>query len=109
MSSLTEEQLERIKTENPGIELHVISSPDNGVEVVVRKPKEDEWRRFRAMQGDDEQRPGALRMLAIYSAVFPKGADFMAMLADHPGMAETVGAKLTKIAGVDGTATSRKL
>lgn len=109
MSSLTDEQLDRIKAENPGIELHLVSSPETGVEVVVRKPKEDEWRRFRAMQADDEQRPGALRLLAIHSAVFPKGGDFMALLAEHPGLAETVGAKLVKIAGVDGTATSRKL
>jgi hypothetical protein len=109
MSSLTEEQLERIKAENPGVELHLVSSPETGVDVVVRKPKEDEWRRFRAMQADDEQRSGALRLLAIHSSVFPKGAEFMAMLAEFPGMAETVGAKLIKIAGVDGTATSRKL
>jgi len=109
MSSLTEEQLERIKAENPGVELHVVSSPEASVEIVVRKPKEDQWRVFRAMQADDEQRPGALRWLASYCAVFPKGADFAALLAERPGLAETVGAKLVKIAGVDGTATSRKL
>jgi hypothetical protein len=107
--AITEEQLAKVTTENPGVELHLVNSPETGVDVVVRKPSEPEWRRFRSMQSDDEQRPGALRMLAIGAAIFPKGGDFMALLGEHPGLAETIGAKLVKIAGVDGTATSRKL
>lgn len=106
---ITEEQVSRLKAENPGLELHVVSSPDTGAEVVVRRPSEPEWRRFRSMVGDDDQRPGALRQLAISSAIYPKGDDFMALLADYPGLAETIGGKLVKIAGVDGAATSRKL
>jgi hypothetical protein len=105
---ITEALLAELKAKHPDKELHLLESPQEEVEIVVHKPSEPEWRRFRTIVTDEDQRAGALRQLLVMHVVYPKD-EILAILAKHPGLAETFGNKVVKIAGVDPAATSRKL
>ncbi len=109
MASITEEQIARHKAANVGVELHVIANADTGVEVLVKVPSEGEWKRFRSMQTDDAQRSIALRQLVLACILEPSPADFLAVLARLPGLAETFGAELVELAGVSRANTRRKV
>lgn len=106
---LTEELIAKLKEANPGAELSVIEEGEIGLEVVVKVPDEGAWRRFRAQQDDDAQSSIALRGLVFACVVHPVPADFVPIVARRPGIVETVGGKLVKIAGVSRAATIRKL
>jgi hypothetical protein len=106
---ITEEQIAKHRAAKAGIEMHVISNSDTGIEVLVRVPDEGAWKRFRAMGSDDAQRPMALRQLVLDCLLEPTPAEFLGILAHRPGLSETFGADLVEIAGVSRANTRRKV
>lgn len=106
---ITDEQIAKLKADNPGAELHLLTNDETEAEVVVKTPSEPEWRRFRSMSSDDSQRAMALRSLVLACVVRPPMEEFAEMLERKPGLAETFGSKLVDIAGVSMATTVRKL
>lgn len=106
---ITEEQIASLKAANPGAELTLVSNAEVGMDIVVRVPSEGEWTRFRTQQGDEALRPMALRTLILACIVQPPATEFMGILAQRPGLAETFGADVVAIAGVSRASTRRKL
>lgn len=106
---ITDDQVLKLKADNPGAELTVIENDDVGIEVVVKTPDDGTWKRFRSQNSDDAQRAGALRALVFSCVLFPPGLDFVAAVARKPGIVETIGSKLVEIAGVSMATTTRKL
>jgi hypothetical protein len=106
---ITEEQIEALKAEHPGDELHLLANEEHGAEVVVKVPNDGEWKRYRTTGTDPAQRPFALRSLLLACIVYPAPAEVSAMLARRPGLVETFGAELLEIAGVSQATTRRKL
>jgi hypothetical protein len=106
---MTDEQIAKLKQAHPDAELSLIKDDNSGAEVVVKTPSEPEWRRFRSMSSDENQRAMALRVLVIACVVQPPPDAFAEMLERKPGLAETFGSKLVEIAGVSLATTVTKL
>jgi hypothetical protein len=103
--------IEAAKAANPTADLRLIKiEGDEGTtEVIVKIPNDGEWKRFRTMQADDEQAPGAVRTLVLASVVVPEPQEFAALLARRPGIAESVARPLIKLAGVSAAASVEKV
>jgi len=106
---ITEEQITKLKEAHPGAELHHIHNEDTGVDVVVKAPSESEWKRFRSMQSDPEQRAHAIGVLFRACLVHPAAQEFAPIIAAKPGLVETFGGDLVDIAGVSRANTRKKL
>jgi hypothetical protein len=106
---ITEEQIARAKAAHPGVELHLISNDDLGVEIMVRAPNEGEYKRFRTMHADEAQRSAASRALVLGCIVEPPPSEFTAMLASRPALADTFANDLVEIAGLSRANTRRKV
>jgi hypothetical protein len=94
-----------------GIELHLLSapgSPDN-YQVVVRRPNRGEYKRFRAMQSDEKQKPAAVEALLFDVLVYPERPELNRMLDERPALADVFGAKVLELAGLTGEAEGKKL
>lgn len=82
---------------------------DPAVDIVVKRPPRGEWKRFRAMLFADDQKSEALETLAKACVLHPPAAEFAALLADRPALAEKIGSVLTELAGGGGEAEAKKL
>ena len=106
---ITDEQIAKHRAASPGAELHVIRNEDHDLEILVKAPSDGEWKRFRSMQADDAQRYLAPRSLVLGCILEPSAAEFTAMLAARPGLAETFASDVIEIAGVSRANTRRKV
>lgn len=109
MATITDEQLKKLKADNPGESLHLLSNPDTDDHIVCKGPSEGEWKRFRATGPTALERIVAYRNLVTACLVYPSREEFSALLAERPALAETFAGELSEIAGVSRTATHRKL
>ena len=108
----TEEEIQQLKEKFPGANLHtlVIDGTDRNSEAVICKaPSRGDWKRFMQMTADKDRRNAALETLVRGCLVWPDAAAFDEMLEDKPGLCETFGTALTRIAGLQGDAESKKL
>lgn len=109
---MTDEQISALKAKH-GDKLKVIPIPatefDPECEVVIKRPPRGEYKRFRAMLFDEEQKAGALETLARSCVVYPEPAEFNKMLDERPALAETVGGKCAEFAGAEGKVDAKKL
>lgn len=106
---ITEEQIAKHRAAKPGRELHVIRNEDHDLEILVMAPDDGEWKRFRSMQANDDQRYLAPRALVLGCILEPSAQEFTAMLAVRPGLAETFAGDVIEIAGVSRANTRRKV
>lgn len=109
---MTDDQMKALK-EKYGKRLAVIPIPatewDPACEIVIKAPPRGEYKRFRSMLFNDEQKPEALETLAKACLVYPEPAQFQAMLEDRPALAETVGGHAAELAGAEGKIDAKKL
>jgi len=82
---------------------------DDELDIVVKRPPRAEWKRFRTMLFNDEQKPEALETLACACVIYPEAADFKKLLVDRPALAEKVGGQCSDLAGGGGEAQAKKL
>lgn len=107
---ITDKQIETHKAANPGVQLEVLRNEDLDIEILVKPPSRAEWSRFRAMVNEDGQRPQAMRTLLLNCILEPSRGDFEAgPLSTYPGLSESFGADLVKMAGVNASTTRRKV
>lgn len=109
---MTDDKIQELKSKH-GEKLKVIPIPatefDAECEVVIKRPPRGEYKRFRAMLFDEEQKAMALETLARSCVVFPEAADFNKMLDERPALAETIGGKCAEFAGAEGKVDAKKL
>lgn len=105
------EQIQALKDKYPGVILDLIENEvvAPGVSFVVRRPNDNEWRRYRGMQANDEQAPSANRTLVLGQIVQPTPEDFMRMLDTQPGLIETLAIAIRTSAGASNASSVRKL
>lgn len=77
-------------------------------EAVFRRPKRDEWRKFKADLGNDEGKHMASENLVIACAVWPERAQFEALLDDAPGLIDAFANGLTSWSGLGQAETVKK-
>jgi hypothetical protein len=106
-----EKQIEALKAQTPDGKLREFSATVEGKEyiVYVRRPSRAEYKDFRAAASNDKKQAAALETLLCTCVVYPSGAAFQAMLDEAPGLSETFGEELLKIAGLAVSADSKKL
>lgn len=106
---ITDAEVEALKTKHVGADLRLLRNEDHDMEIVCKVPPPGEWTRFRSMQQDDAQAPIALRTLLFSCVVKPTPDEFRGVVDRLPGLAETFGGELVKIAGVSRATSSSKL
>lgn len=109
---MTEDQIRELKAKH-GDKLKVIpveaTDFDPACEIVIKRPPRGEYKRFRKMLFDDDQKSEALETLARACVVYPESAEFSKLLEERPALAETVGGKAAEFAGAEGKTDAKKL
>lgn len=108
--------VDQLKSEHGG-NLHLVG--DEPDQVVVKVPPAVEWDRFNAMIVDEDRKAKAIPMLTRNCVVWAPGAAstsrkdvlvaYDAIMAAKPGLAQTYGNQLVKLAGLAREATVKKL
>jgi hypothetical protein len=107
---VTDEDIARLKAANPGVELHLLSAPEFGVEVVVKSPPPAEWERYRFEQHDKPgQKYALLKQLVTLHTVHPPAQDLAILMARYPALVESLGAQIGEAIGLGTVVTRRKL
>jgi hypothetical protein len=96
--ALTEQQIAKLKDENPGRELVLLSSR-SGAEIVARIPGLVEMAELRNRIGDKVKSGGAMEWLVRSCVVHPPREELNALLARKPVLIEKMYQKLEAEAG----------
>ncbi len=106
---IAQEIIDKLK-EQFGSDLRLLSSDaGDGVEVIVRKPNRQEWKRFRAESGDKTTRDVASENLFRSVVVYPDRPSVMALLERLPGIVEEFSEHLLELVGITTQSESKKL
>lgn len=96
---LSPEQIEKLKSENPDAELRKVQTKA-GI-VVVRTPRQGDWKRMQDEAAKPEKRAEAMRALVRSSVVFPSKEEFLRMLEKRPGIFETLLPIVQEMGGIE--------
>lgn len=108
--SISEEQLAKLKAENPGADLSLLECSEFSVSCVVRTPDAREWERYRAEQADKPtQKFQLMRQLLLNHIALPSAADFGPVLTKWPALVEMFCAQVAETAGLGAVVTRRKI
>lgn len=90
---------ELAKAAHPGKEIHALDAlPAFPDWILVRAPEEGEWNIYRQKMAEKDV--GADKMIVQVLAVYPELKEVKAILAAHPGLAQTWAAEIREIAGI---------
>ncbi len=108
---LTDEEKKTLKDANPGVDLYFIENETvaPGITFVVKCPSDASWKRFQAERENDEQKSTAIRRLVLTHVIKPTANDLLSMLQAQPGLVESLGGPLIKIAGASAASTFGKI
>lgn len=93
--------IETLKTTNP--DLHLLKIVEDGaavVEVIVKRPPADTFRKFRAMLRNPARKDDAPEQLVRDCAVYPEAAGLTEVFRVRVGAVDTFAAKLIELAGL---------
>lgn len=95
---------EQLKAQYPGEKLYTLSSPDDGIEIVVRGAEHGAWLKYRTMAGDmtdPVKRASAAQFLVQACIVYPEREEFHQQLvaAKKAGFYNAVVRELSSISG----------
>ena len=98
---IDQDTLEKLKAEHGPV--YVIPFEDRytgeKAAVAIRRPSKGEYKRFRAMGLDENQRQQATETLARAVIVFPDAADVQRLDDEYPAFLDKVGNEAYRIAG----------
>lgn len=103
------EVVDRVKNENPGVELRQLTADDTEDTFIFKAPTRGEYKRFRKMANDPGQRSEAIEALFWGCLVYPPAQEVRAIMELRPGLADTFGDKLTDWAGAGQEVREKKL
>ena len=98
----SDEQKAALKAEHAKvypIELEVMAA-EKTVEFLVRAPSKPEFTLFMKASADEETRVSALKKLSRPCILWPEKAELDALIAEAPGVLESLAAPLLKLAGL---------
>jgi hypothetical protein len=98
----------KLKSQFPSTELRQYRS-EEGDAIVCKCPSRGDYKRFRAMIVDPNQRANALETLMRSCVVYPDAQGVAVLLERRPGLAEVFGDKLSGWAGAGQEVTEKKL
>ena len=81
----------------------------DGVQVLIRKPRPGEYKRWRRDSMDAARRADALEDLLRAITVAPDAAGLAALLEERPGLAEEFAGAMLELVGITGRADAKKL
>lgn len=101
------EQLDRLRALNPGVELEVLQHDRLPDEVIARVPKESEWNIYQQLQGDDKL-ADATEALIAFCVLWPEKQALTAMTDAHPALTGVWTGELVEMAGYSMKAYRKK-
>lgn len=90
-------------------ELFELRAEQTGEVVVVKRPNEVLWKRFRAQMMDPGKKAFAPESLLLDCIVHPERAEVSAMLSRMPGLVEVFAAELATLGGATQTVEKKAL
>lgn len=81
----------------------------NGLEIVVRRPRRGEYKRFMKGVSNDRDKADAVETLVLDCVVHPTRKEFDALLDTLPALCEELGEHVLELAGLSGKAQAEKL
>lgn len=114
MPKLTQERIDALKEQYPGVKLWHEQGEDDEYDVVVRSPKGNVFRRFLdEVTEEDAKRGAALRKLVDACVVFPdpkeEAEEVKALFERYPGLVVTLSSKLRELGGMKRAAEGKEL
>jgi hypothetical protein len=113
---ISDEKRDELRAEHGAGVLHVLPDPDEYErddseidEIIVRGPKRAEYKRFRAALDDDKKIAKAAEQLLRDCLVHPTKDELAEMLSRRPGLEDTWGQALARLAGVRQGVEAKKL
>jgi hypothetical protein len=107
MSKLTPELIAELKAEHG--EIYRLDAREYDKTIVIKKPDRHVYKRYRKDGTDEDKRHAALQQLVDDVIVWPPPDEFQAMTDDLPGLYETFGNQVARIAGLSREVDSKKL
>ena len=109
MPEPTPAQIDKLKAEHG--ELHAISAGtgDREVSVLVKTPNRERWTSFKAQAQDPHRKATAMESLVLDCVVHPSREEMSKLLNVRPGLSETFGSEIAKLAGLEELVVTRKL
>lgn len=107
MSKPTPEIIAELKAEHG--EIYQIDAREFDKTIIVKKPDRHVYKRYRKDGMDDDRRHTALQQLVDDVIVWPPQAEFQAMTDDLPGLYNTFGNEIARLAGLSREVDSKKL
>lgn len=105
MSELTDEIVADLKHQHGD----VYKIEALGKVIVIKTPDDKIFQRFRDYGADDERRSVATKKLVQDTVVWPPKPEFDAMVKAQPGLSESWGSEVARIAGLTRVVESTKL
>ena len=81
----------------------------NNLEIVIRRPKRGEYKRFMRSVSSDRDKSDAIETLVKDCVVHPSLKEFDALLDMLPALCEELGEHVLEMAGLSGKAQAEKL
>lgn len=81
----------------------------NGLEIVVRRPRRGEYKRFMKAVSNERDKADAIETLVLDCVVHPPRAEFDKLLDKLPALCEELGEHVLELAGLSGKAQAEKL
>jgi hypothetical protein len=94
---IDEAKINELKSKHGAI--FMLRGEKTGHEIIVRKPTEAAWKRFRAQTGDPAKRSMAPEALLRDCVVHPDQEGLDSMLAEYPGLVEAFAGELGELGG----------
>lgn len=107
--TISKEIIERVKDENPGVELTALEAC--GVEVIVRAPNPSEYEAFMTKLADAKpgKRLAVIGNLVKQVLVYPSVEQYDEVLSRMPGLSESLVEHVLEMAGLVKETSARKL
>lgn len=109
---ITDEEIAQAKADHPGVDLHLLTNPDTGDQILCKAPNDAQYKAFMdttTTAGRFSERLVACRKFVAECLVVPTASAFAVTWNDKPALASTFADELREIAGASAKATHRKV
>ncbi len=108
MPTLTSEEVAKLKTANPGLELHQLG--DGAESIVVRLPSRAEWKRMKAMRLEGGAKAvEAYDWLVSTCLVWPTEEQAEELFNSRPAIVDSFANEIAELAGATEKVSAKKL
>ena len=109
MPKLTDQDLAKLRTENPGVELHHLVVDEWDTEIVTKVPTRPVWLKFMEGQAEATTRYSSLGDLVMDCVVYPSREELGEIFKARPALMEEFALEVRKSAGAVKSVRRKKL